>query len=189
MYAIPIHIISGDSAVPVTAAPVITYVESSPVSITINIGSVSGASSYKVKYRTSPSGSFTTINNVSSGNYTITGLDSETSYNIKATAVNSESVESADSNIVTNSTLAALEALFISQTSSSTFTNACNYTGDTDPVFHDGDTTTPQIGDTIYLDSAGTIPFNGGGNWWTSVIYAFQINSSGEIINDHICPF
>ena len=51
-------------------------------------------------------------------------------------------------------------------------------------------TGTAGIGDYIYFDSAGTIPFNGAFGWWkinNGADIAVQVNTVGEILDTFTC--
>lgn len=59
-------------------------------------------------------------------------------------------------------------------------------------VWHDGSSSLPSIGDSIYTNSAGSSTISAG-NWPIAVDYEGEVwvvsttNSSGEIIEQHLC--
>ena len=86
-----------------------------------------------------------------------------------------------------NSTAIATTAIEISDESAKDAVDACAFSIAT-PVYHNGDTDFPDIGNFIFTDAEGVNTFNGGENYWKITgNMTIQINSSGEVLNKADC--
>lgn len=181
----------------ITQEPNLILSSTSSNSLSINIGAVTGGVSYKLEYK--PSSSSTWVEwsyGGTSGAVTITGLLDDTSYDIRALAYNVNNNPSAYSTILTSSTsgetptpvqLTAVQMALetAAMTSCQDPTDQLDYS----TAYHDGNLQNPNVGDTIYEDSAGTMPLQGLNNWFR-VINGFdcRVNNSGVVQEVVSCP-
>ena len=87
-----------------------------------------------------------------------------------------------------NESAIATTAIEISDESAKDAVDACAFSIVATPVYHNGDTDFPDIGNFIFTDAEGVNTFNGGENYWKiSGNMTIQINSSGEVLNKADC--
>ena len=121
----------------------------------------------------------------------ITGLNPNTAYSVFITAVDNSGNESLTSTSVNTTTLAHIWSLQMGGLGRPTDVEACNFGGAGDLFWHRGAHAEPVMLDQIFTDSAATIVFDGGFQWYKTTGgshgRAIQINNLGFVISISDC--